>query len=183
MKESRQHRTLTISTESPSMSARIHEKLKAFYGDTLCLRLLELIPAAAVPASFVCHACLTYEEPREVFAVVLVPCIFWSYLLFVIVFSRIAVVRFTAILLYVIHAGYRLLFPVDKHFPGDPLDWKYVLFHVLMIAGLAIIAARERSFFKLRIYSEPRGYVGTLDAPSSIFLLIFLIGFVFYLFS
>ena len=183
MNESRQLRTLTISTESPSMFARIHEKLKELYGNTLYLRLLELIPAAAILASFVCHACLTYEEPREVLAAVLVPCIFWGYLLFVIVFSRIAVVRFTAILLYVIHAGYRLLFPVDKHFPGDPLDWKYVLFFVLMIAGLAIIAAREHSFLKLQIHTEPRGYVGTLDAPSSVFLLIFLIGFLFYLFS
>lgn len=92
-------------------------------------------------------------------------------------------VRATAILLYVIHAGYRLLFPVDKHFPSDPFDWKYVLFFVLMIAGLAIIAAREKSFLKLQIHTEPRGYVGTLDVPSSIFLLIFLIGFLFYLFS
>ena len=164
------------------MSARIHEKLKAFYGDTLYLRLLELIPAAAILASFVCHACLTYEEPREVLAQSLAPCIFLGYLLFVIVFSRIAVVRFTALLLYVVHAGYRFLFPVDKHFPGDPLDWGYVLYLVLMIAGLAVIAARERSFLKLRIHTD-RGYVGTLDAPSTIFLLIFLIGFLFYLFN
>ena len=47
------------------MFARIHETMKEFYGDTLCLRLLELIPAAVILASFVCHACLTYEEPRE----------------------------------------------------------------------------------------------------------------------
>ena len=92
-------------------------------------------------------------------------------------------VRMAAILLYVVHAGYSILFPVNKHFPGDPIDWGYVLYLVLMIAGLAIIAARERSFFKLQNYSEPRGYVGTLDAPGSIFLLIFLIGFLFYLFS
>ena len=76
MNESRQLRTLTISTESPSMFARIHEKLKELYGNTLYMRLLELIPAAAILASFVCHACLTYEEPREVLAAVLVPCIF-----------------------------------------------------------------------------------------------------------
>ena len=65
MNELRQHQKPNISTESSSMSARIHEKLKAFYGDTLYLRLLELIPAAAILASFVCHACLTCEEPRE----------------------------------------------------------------------------------------------------------------------
>ena len=146
------------------------------------MRLLELIPVAVILACYVRHACLTYEEPREVLAQSLAPCIFFGYLLFVIVFSRIAVVRFTALLLYVIHAGYRVLFPGDKHFPGDPLDWGYVLYLVLMIAGLAIIAARERSFLKLRIHTD-RGYVGTLDAPSTIFLLIFLIGFLFYLFS
>ena len=165
------------------MFVKNHEKLKTLYGDTLCLRLLELIPAAVIPASFVCHACLTYEEPREICSYLLIHWIFFGYLLFEAVFSRDLAVRVAALLRYVIHAGYRLLFPVDKHFPGDPLDWKYVFFFVLMIAGLAIIAARERSFLKLRIHTEPRGYVGSVDAPSSIFLLIFLIGFLFYLFS
>ena len=165
------------------MFARIHETMKEFYGDTLCLRLLELIPAAVILASFVCHACLTYEEPREVLAAVLVPCIFFSYLLFETVFSRDIAVRAVAILLYVVHAGYSILVPFTKHFPDDPLDWGYVLYLVLMIAGLAIIAARERSFLKLRIHTESRGYVGTLDAPSSIFLVIFLIGFLGYLLS
>ncbi len=164
------------------MFAEIHEKMKSFYGDTLCLRLLELIPAAVILAAFVCHACLTYEEPREVLAAVLVPCIFIVYLLFETVFSRVIAVRAAAILLYVIHAGYSILFPVNKHFPGDPLDWGYVLYLALMIAGLAVIAAREQSFLKFRIHTDG-GYVGTLDAPSTIFLLIFLIGFVFYLFS
>lgn len=141
MNELRLHRTLNILAGSPPMFARIHEKLKFFYGDTLRLRLLELIP--------------------------------------------VAVVRFTALLIYCIYMAYGFLPPVakGKHFPDDPLDWGYVLYLVLMIAGLAIIAARERSFLKLRIHTERRGYVGALDAPSSIFLLMFLIGFVFYLFS
>ena len=164
------------------MFARIHEHLKTFYGDTLRLRLLELIPSAVILASFVCHACLTYEEPREILAQSLIPSVFFSYLLFETVFSRDMAVRAAAILLYVVHAGYSILFPVNKHFPGDPLDWGYVLYLVLMIAGLAIIVARERSFLNLRIHTEPRGYVGSMDAPSSIFLLIFLIGFLGYVF-
>ena len=64
--------------QKTSMFARIHEAMKEFYGDTLCLRLLELIPAAVILASFVCHACLTYENPREVLAAVLVPCFFFQ---------------------------------------------------------------------------------------------------------
>ena len=141
------------------MFARIHEHLKTFYGDTLRLRLLELIPSAVILASFVCHACLTYEEPREILAQSLIPSVFFSYLLFETVFSRDMAVRAAAILLYVVHAGYSILFPVNKHFPDDPLDWGYVLYLVLMIAGLAIIVARERSFLKLQIHTESRGYV------------------------
>ena len=68
------------------MFVKIHEKLKELYGNTLYLRLLELIPAAVIPASFVCRACLTYEEPREVLAQSLIPCIFFGYLLLVAVF-------------------------------------------------------------------------------------------------
>ena len=60
------------------MFVKNHEKLKELYGNTLYLRLLELIPAAVILAAFVCHACLTYEEPREVLAAVLGPCIFFQ---------------------------------------------------------------------------------------------------------
>ena len=167
------------------MFARFYEKLKAFYGDTLCLRLLELIPAAVIPSSFVCHASLTYEEPREIMAQSLIPCIFFGYLLLVAVFSRIAVVRFTALLIYCIHMGCGFQSPIAKghYFPGDPLDWKIVLYFVLMIAGFTVIATREKGPFRAQIHTESRGYVGTLDAPGAFFLLIFLIFFLDYLLS
>ena len=166
------------------MFAGIHDKLKSFYRDTLRLRLLELIPSAVILASFVCHACLTYEEPREVLAESLIPCIFFGYLLLVAVFSRIAVVRFTALLIYCIHMAYGFLPPTakGKHFPGDPLNWKIVLYFVLTIAGFAVIAAREKGPFRVQIHTE-RGYIGTLDALGAFFLLIFLLFFLEVLLS
>lgn len=173
-----QHRILNISTESSSMFARICEKTKTFYGNTLRLRLLELIPAAVIPASFVCRACLTYEEPREVLAQSLIPCIFFGYLLLVAVFSRIAVVRFTALLIYCIHMAYGFLPPIakGKHSPGDPLNWRIVLYFVLTIAGFAVIATLEKGPFRVQIHTD-RGYVGTVDALGAFFLLIFLLIF------
>ena len=184
MDGSKQDRTLENSAGRISMFATIHEKLKVFYGGTLYLRLLELIPAAVIPASFVCCACLTYEEPREVLAQSLIPCIFFGYLLLVAVFSRIAVVRFTALLIYCIHMVYGFLPPVakGKHFPGDPLNWQIVLYFVLMIAGFAVIATREKGPFRVQVHTE-RGYIGTLDAPGAFFLLIFLLFFLGVLLS
>ena len=161
------------------MFARICEKTKTFYGNTLYLRLLELIPAAVIPASFVCHACLTYEEPREVLAESLIPCIFFGYLLLVAVFSRIAVVRFTALLIYCIHMAYGFLPPVakGKHSPGDPLNWQIVLYFALTIAGFAVIATREKGPFRVQVHTERGYHIGTLDALGGFFLLIFLLFF------
>lgn len=164
------------------MFARIHEKMKALYGDTLCLRLLELIPAAVILASFVCHACLTYEEPREIWAGILIPVVFFGYLLLETVFSLDAVVRITALLLYCFHFPYRFMSQGNKHGPGDPLEWKLILYFIITIAGFTIITTREHTPLKVQIHTDRHGYVGTLDAPSAGFLIFFLFCFAVYLF-
>ena len=102
------------------MFVKIHEKLKALYGDNLCLRLLELIPVAVILACYVRHACLTYEEPIEVSHHILVPGIFFGYLLLVAVFSRIAVVRFTALLPLRHLCGLQTSVPRGQAFPRRP---------------------------------------------------------------
>ena len=112
-------------------------------------------------------------------AEILIPGVFFVYLLFEVVFSRDMAVRATAILLYVIHAAYGFLPPVakGKHSPGDPLNWQIVLYFALTIAGFAVIATREKGPFRVQVHTERGYHIGTLDALGGFFLLIFLLFF------